>query len=57
VVIGMFYFSFSTFDGYACDLEIDPNGEYLAGYKDGLSDFVYRYFNTADFDLLVHRFE
>lgn len=54
-VIGMFYFSFSEFDGYSCDLEINPNGVVLSGYKDGLSTWIYKYFNAADLDYLLIR--
>jgi hypothetical protein len=51
-VAGMFYFSFSNFDGITCDMEINPNGEMYSGYQDGLSDPIYKYFNTQDLDLL-----
>jgi hypothetical protein len=37
--------------------EIDPNGVVLSGYMDGLSNSIYRSFNTAEMEILVHRFE
>jgi hypothetical protein len=54
-LIGMFYFSFSEFDGYSCDLEINPDGVVLSGYRDGLSPWIYKYFNAADLDYLLIR--
>lgn len=56
-VIGVFYFSFIEYDGFNCEVEIDPNGKILSGYKDALSNWIYQYFNTKEFDLMVHRFD
>jgi hypothetical protein len=53
-VIGVFYFSFQEYNGVNCEIVIDPNGIMLSGYVEALSNPVYKYFNAADLDSLIH---
>jgi len=52
-VAGVFYFSFREYDGFNCEVEIDPDGQVLSGYVTGVSNPVYRYYNSFDLDLLL----
>lgn len=52
-VIGVFYFSFPEFDGYDCNIEINPNGIMLSGYVVAVSNPVYQYLNTQRMDSLI----
>ncbi len=47
-VIGVYYFSFPEFDGFKCDFEINPNGTYFDGYRDGLANSTYKYLTAQD---------
>ncbi|MGA9397035.1 MAG: glycosyl hydrolase [Anaerolineaceae bacterium] len=48
-VLGVIYFSLSSFDGHQCDLELDPGGEILSGYHDGLTNPIFRYLSVQRF--------
>ena len=52
-VIGVFYFSFSEFDGIKCDLELNPNGVMLSGYGAAVSNTIYQYLNTTEMDSII----
>jgi hypothetical protein len=52
-VIGVFYFSFPLFDGYDCDIEINPNGVMLSGYGSAVSPTVYQYLNPTEMDSII----
>lgn len=52
-VLGIFYFSFPDFDGYNCEIEVNPNGAMLSGYVTGVSNPVYQYFNTTKMDNFI----
>lgn len=52
-VLGVYYFSFSEFDGYACDFELNPNGTYVSGYRQALQSPAYRYLTAQDLGWLI----
>jgi hypothetical protein len=52
-VIGVFYFSFEEYNGFNCEMEIDPNGEMLSGYVVGVSNPAYQYLNAVKMDSII----
>ena len=54
-VIGVYYFSFTVFNGNNCAININPDGVVLSGYRSGVSTSVYQYLNTTQMDRLIHQ--
>jgi hypothetical protein len=53
-VIGIYYFSFPTFDGLDnCAIEINPNGQMLSGYITAASNSIYQYFSAEALDKAI----
>lgn len=53
-VIGIYYFSFPTFDGLdGCAIEINPNGEILSGYVTAVANPAYQYLTVDQMDSLI----
>ena len=52
-VIGLYYFSFSTFDGYSCDFEINNGDTYFSGYQEGAANPAYLYFSATELNKLI----
>jgi hypothetical protein len=53
-VIGVYYFSFSNFDAFICDFEINPNGVFYQGYRDGIANPTYQYLTVQDLRNIIH---
>lgn len=51
-VAGVYYFSFSEFDGYACDFEVIADDTFFSGYKNGVSNPSYKYLSADKLDFL-----
>ena len=52
-IIGVFYFSFSDFDGYACDFEINTGDLVFSGYRDGISNPAYQYITINQLNEII----
>lgn len=52
-IVGIYYFSFSNFDGKVCDFEVAEPGNFSSGYKEGLKNLIYKYFTPTDIGTFV----
>jgi hypothetical protein len=55
-VIGVYYFSFTDFDGFECDFEVSHSGQYVSGYRTAISNPRYQYMTFGELTNVILKF-